>query len=818
MKAATLLIFGCLFFSTAIAQSIEFNYICPVPDSYYLNPAQGIILKTGHCFDPESLKHCFSLVTGTQSGFILSKMSLSDDLKTLFVTPNNKFMLGEAVHIYISPGLKTIEGKSISSLGFDFHIREKNVPPQPMELMDEEPAPERQISNSGRENNLPPEYPAPTYVYTGPGAAEGYIFFTPTVRLTPQYDKYITIWDNYGTPIFYQKATKTVTDFRVLTDGILTYAVNGLQNTEDNCYYLLDSNYDLIDSVKAGWGYDIDNHDLLLLETGHYLIIIYDKQQVDMSLIVPGGNPNAQVTGLVIQEVDLDRNVYFQWRSWDHYQITDATWDIDLTAYAIDYVHANALELDSDGNILVSCRHMDEITKIDFSTGQIIWRWGLGAENNMFDFTNDAIGFSHQHDIRKLPNGHYTVFDNGNLHLTQFSQGLEYQLDEENMTATKVWAYQHDPVIFSPLTGGNQRLPNNNRLIGWGGSSPIAITEVNQANQVMLEIYLPDSVTGYRARKFPWETTVFSTQSTLNFGNFNGSSEPKQYFLPVTNQYYQPVQISSAYNMEADNFYTEGLPVTIQPQQTVEIPVFFIPDDHGTFNDILTLNYDNFNNTRRIARQVNLTGIWNPALPSLQFYPVNGSEEIDPRSEITVTFSEPVRKIFNQEFKDSDVPNVFIFRKENQNGQPVAFHGTVSDDKTIVTITPDQVMDEQQKYYVSLKPGTLEDFQGNVITYGDFCFFTTGNLVMLSSNVSPDDIKIYPNPAKDLIVIHSTTSTIQTIEIYSVYGQEIYSTSVGANSATVELNTFTEGIYLLKITSKTGSETKITSEKISVVK
>jgi SAM-dependent methyltransferase len=808
MKFATVFFLGCLFCFTAVSQSIEFNYVCPVPGSVYLNPSQVIILKTGYCFDPQSLKNCFAMIIGSQSGFILSKLSLSDDLKTLFVKPNNKFILGEKINVFISPGLRTAEGKNISSLNFDFFIKEKQISPIPMALTSngesDPPVPaDRQGENrvmSSRDNNLPPEYPAPTYVYTGPNAAPGYIFFTPTVRLTPQFDKYITIWDNYGTPIFYRKATKTVTDFRVLANGILTYAVNGMQNPENNCYYLMDSNYDVYDSVRAGYGYDIDNHDLLLLENGHYLILIYDPQIVNMSLIVPGGNPNAQVTGLVIQEVDLDRNVYFQWRSWDHFQITDATWDIDLTAYVIDYVHANALELDSDGNILVSCRHMDEVTKIDFNTGQIIWRWGLGAENNQFDFVNDQVGFSHQHDIRKLSNGNYTVYDNGNLHLTQVSRALEYHLDEDAMTATLVWSYHHDPVIYAPLTGGNQRLQNNNRLIGWGGTSPIAITEVNQQNQVMLELYLPDSVTGYRARKSPWQTTLFSMQNSLDFGNFNGSPDPKEYLLMVTNNYNQSIQISSAYNHEQDNFMAQGLPVTIPAGGTAEIHVLFIPDDEGTYNDILTLNYDNFNNTERIARQINLSGIWNPELPSIIFDPASGTEEIDPASEITATFSEPVRRIFNQVLEDDDVPNLFNFYTGNQDGETVSFHGTVNEDRTIITIIPDEVLDEQQQYYLRLKPNVLEDLNGNVMNYSDFCFFTTGELVNLWENNSEAQLHIFPNPANGMLVVESPGAQIKKVELFTPDGRLLFSGSSPDGSIRINTRDFPAGLKTINVT------------------
>jgi len=53
----------------------------------------------------------------------------------------------------------------------------------------------------------------------------------------------------------------------------------------------------------------------------------------------------------------------FQWRSWDHFQITDATHE-NLLASNIDYVHGNAIEIDTDSNIIISSRHMDEITKL----------------------------------------------------------------------------------------------------------------------------------------------------------------------------------------------------------------------------------------------------------------------------------------------------------------------------------------------------------------------------------------------------------------------------------------------------------------------
>ena len=72
----------------------------------------------------------------------------------------------------------------------------------------------------------------------------------------------------------------------------------------------------------------------------------------------------------------------------------------------------NAIEIDHDGNLLLSSRFQDEVSKIDRNTGEFIWR--LGGQNDQFEWLNDTLKLAYQHDVRVLPNGHITVFDNGN--------------------------------------------------------------------------------------------------------------------------------------------------------------------------------------------------------------------------------------------------------------------------------------------------------------------------------------------------------------------------------------------------------------------
>jgi hypothetical protein len=323
----------------------------------------------------------------------------------------------------------------------------------------------------------------------------GYIFLSNFSILSENpYSNYLMIIKNSGKPVFYRKMKANCFDFKVQPTGLITYYdLKGMK------FYGMNSSFAVVDSFACGSGYMTDVHELLVLPNGNYFLLADDFQKVDMSKIVPGGNPNATVMGIIIQELDRSGNIIFQWRSWDHFKISDATHE-DLTAAKIDYVHSNAIEIDNDNTILLSSRHLDEITKIDLETGNIIWR--LGGKNNQFNFTADDIGFSHQHAVRRLPNGDITLFDDGNFHDPPFSRGVEYKLDEKNMDAALVWQYRNNPDIYGAAMGYVQRFSNGNTLIGWGTASP-SVTEVTPDGKVALELALPDGEWSYRAFKFP---------------------------------------------------------------------------------------------------------------------------------------------------------------------------------------------------------------------------------------------------------------------------------------------------------------------------
>jgi hypothetical protein len=470
-------------------------FISPVNGSKFNSEKCAILIIFDKSLSPFILKKTNLLtVQGSISGKHSGELKLLQDNKLLSFITEEPYALGEKVTVSLNNNILNSDIQQIS-----FFIRERVVKDVFDSFKNElDGVQEWLTGKSPLADSLPADFPRITVtVNSNPSPGR---FFLSNFKMIGSYSPYLIILNNDGNPFFYRKMTNNCYDFKVQSNGKLTYA-----DYNKHQFYMLDTNYVLIDSFTCVNGYTTDEHDLQILSDGHIFLMSYDPQIVDMSQIVPGGDTAATVIGLVLQELDANKNLVFQWRSWDHFQITDATYE-NLTAKLIDYVHGNAIEIDNDGNIVISSRNLDEITKINRINGNIIWRWG--GKNNQFTFINDTIGFSHQHAIRRIANGNFTLFDNGNYHTPKFSRAVEYTLDEVNKTATLVWEYRHLPnSIYSSAMGNTQRLANGNTIVSWGvnNSSAVVLTEVRPDKSKAYEFTFPVAIYNYRGFKFDWK-------------------------------------------------------------------------------------------------------------------------------------------------------------------------------------------------------------------------------------------------------------------------------------------------------------------------
>jgi hypothetical protein len=261
----------------------------------------------------------------------------------------------------------------------------------------------------------------------------------------------------------------------------------------------MDDTYQVVGAYEPV-GYPADGHDIIIRTNGNAIMLIHDQRTVDMSQYIEGGKKDATVIGCMIQEIDSDGDVVFEWDGWEHYEITDTVQPLDTDPLA--YTHCNSIALDDDGNLLLSNRNLEEVTKIDRKTGEIIWR--LGGKNNQFELVDD-IGFAFQHDARRIANGNLTLFDNGFGREPELTRGLEYKLDENAMTAELMAEFRTDPNTWGPFMGNMQTLPNGNAIVGWGFTTEATLSEFDRAGNQLLRIIPDQPLLSYRAFRFPWK-------------------------------------------------------------------------------------------------------------------------------------------------------------------------------------------------------------------------------------------------------------------------------------------------------------------------
>ena len=224
------------------------------------------------------------------------------------------------------------------------------------------------------------------------------------------------------------------------------------------------------------------HHDAISLGNGGVAVLASTEQIMSG---VQGPGP-VDIIGDLIVVLDRDFQVVWTWDAFDHLDPhRQATLGetcpalgcppISLAASAHDWLHGNALELASDGNLLYSSRHQDWIVKIDFQggrgAGDVIWRLGKDGDFQI-NSSDPSPWFSHQHGPRLAPGGGLlAVFDDSNLRQradkNAHSRGQVLQLDEENKIATL--AVNVDLGGFSFAVGNAQPLREGGYLfdVGW---------------------------------------------------------------------------------------------------------------------------------------------------------------------------------------------------------------------------------------------------------------------------------------------------------------------------------------------------------------
>ncbi len=509
-------LFSILLFSMmsiAVASSVPgYQYVYPKDNATRVTPQTTIIVRFDEA-SPQLLENMQKFIRVRDDHRIISGTTrIASDNRTVIFEPDELFEHGATVSVTLEPVFAKPSIERIEKHSFVFHI----TPIEPLDdLTANEEINDNTLSQSSRELNkptagqarimpngvsVPSDFPhIDVSVNKAPG--EGYIFLNNRGRGTP----YNIIFDNDGSPVWYLRTTDRRRDFKVQRNGTITM----LARHGGHRFLNFDQDFNFLAEYRAVDGYSTDEHECIILENANVLLIGRRNENVDMSAYVSGGRKNATVRECCIQEFTAEHDKIFEWRAWDHFEDVIQFLELEnLQGDNIRFPHMNSIDIDDDGHIILSSRHLSEVSKINRHTGEFIWR--LGGPENQFEFVNDDLnGFKNQHSALALGDNHYSVFDNGTSRNPKVSRGVEYKLDVENMTATLMWEYRNPPgTEYSHYMGNHQRLPNGNSLINWAVTSRPKATEVTPNGEVVYEMNWASPDECYRTFRCPWNGNV----------------------------------------------------------------------------------------------------------------------------------------------------------------------------------------------------------------------------------------------------------------------------------------------------------------------
>ena len=85
------------------------------------------------------------------------------------------------------------------------------------------------------------------------------------------------------------------------------------------------------------------------------------------------------------------------------------------------------------------------------------------------------------------------------------------------------------------------------------------------------------------------------------------------------------------------------------------------------------------------------------------------------------------------------------------------------------------------------------------------CYDSGGNFITSLNKIEQEDnsITLYPNPARKEVNI-SSESIINSIEVFNSLGQKVYQTNVKQKEKTLDINSFSKGVYIIGVNTDRG--------------
>jgi len=188
---------------------------------------------------------------------------------------------------------------------------------------------------------------------------------------------YITFCTTKGTVVWYEDMGEPV---RVANFDTLTNTIScliGIPSPES--FYRLADKIILMDifgnkmldrSVSADW-IAYPHHDIRRMPDGNLILVENAVDTFDLSAY--GGSTKEPVWGDGYAIIDASGNIIERWNCFSELNPQD---DASIMSKRKDWLHANSVNWDSDGNLYMTYNKVSELWKIDSSTKKVLYRVG----------------------------------------------------------------------------------------------------------------------------------------------------------------------------------------------------------------------------------------------------------------------------------------------------------------------------------------------------------------------------------------------------------------------------------------------------------
>lgn len=219
-------------------------------------------------------------------------------------------------------------------------------------------------------------------------------------------------------------------------------------------------------------------------------------------------------------------------------------------------------------------------------------------------------------------------------------------------------------------------------------------------------------------------------------------------------------------------------------------------------------------------KDVLMTYLYNEdfAPPGIKIAPGDGASNIDQSVNVRIEFTDPIRMIDNSEI--TDLSSIFVFKKDDQNGEDVNASASLDETNTEITIVPESLLEPNQVYFISVNEGVVENYS-DISNYTKSASFTTLASVGINETINIQGLNTYPNPCSDQLNVEFNLIEVSSLQvsIYNETGQLIKlidkgSLVSGNQTINLNLNEIKNGLYFVSFRF----DSEIITRKIQILK